>query len=244
MSSPGAREEGRSQSLSQSEHEGQLGSQESSKYRAIVARCNYIAPGRPDIAYAVKELARHMANPTCGDWQRFAPSSISQGQELPEDTPSSKLRKLRGAVLQTRRTRRRSLIHWDCNGSLHAQSWRGQQQTKYRIAYDKLRWKMIRQQMLLFNWFGEESDTLEFATTTTLFYCVGDTRFVFNFSQQAWGLGWAGAQGILIVMCSLHGEQAIRAREQPATLADVHVSRVEVKCMTISQLAQEFVCLC
>ena len=66
VSSPGTSEEGHTQL----EHEEQLGSKEISQYRAIVARCNYIAPDRPDIAYAVKELARHMANPTCRDGQR------------------------------------------------------------------------------------------------------------------------------------------------------------------------------
>ena len=44
---------------------------ESSNYRTIVAKCNHIAPDRPDIAYVVKELVRHMANPTEGDWQRL-----------------------------------------------------------------------------------------------------------------------------------------------------------------------------
>ena len=28
-----------------------------SQYRALVARCNYLGPSRPDIAYSVKELA-------------------------------------------------------------------------------------------------------------------------------------------------------------------------------------------
>ena len=67
VSTPGTKEEGRTQNG----HESKLGETESSHYRAIVARCNYIAPDRPDIAYAAKELARHMANPTEGDWQRL-----------------------------------------------------------------------------------------------------------------------------------------------------------------------------
>ena len=32
-------------------------------YRALVARANFISPGRFDIAYAVKELAKAMAVP-------------------------------------------------------------------------------------------------------------------------------------------------------------------------------------
>ena len=45
-----------------------LDESESSKYRAIVARCNYLCPDRPDIAFSVKELARHIANPEKGNW--------------------------------------------------------------------------------------------------------------------------------------------------------------------------------
>ena len=36
-----------------------------------MARLNYLAPGRPDLAYAVKELARSMSTPTNGDWLRL-----------------------------------------------------------------------------------------------------------------------------------------------------------------------------
>ena len=38
-----------------------------SKYRALVARANYISPDRPDVSFAVKELAKSMAKPTRGD---------------------------------------------------------------------------------------------------------------------------------------------------------------------------------
>ena len=41
------------------------------KYRALVARCNYLCFDRPDIALAVKELARNMSAPRNGDWVRF-----------------------------------------------------------------------------------------------------------------------------------------------------------------------------
>ena len=48
-----------------------MGEREATQYRAIVARCNYLAPDRPDIAFAVKELARKMAKPNQGDWTRL-----------------------------------------------------------------------------------------------------------------------------------------------------------------------------
>ena len=40
-------------------------------YRAFVARANYLAPDRPDIAFAVGELARGMSSHTACDWQRL-----------------------------------------------------------------------------------------------------------------------------------------------------------------------------
>ena len=64
---PGMREEGRTKE----EHIERLNQKETTRYRAVIARCNYLAPDRPDIAYAVKELARAMASPTLGDMQRF-----------------------------------------------------------------------------------------------------------------------------------------------------------------------------
>jgi hypothetical protein len=44
--------------------EEELAAEEASKYRAIVARANFLAGDRPDIGYAVKELCRGMAKPT------------------------------------------------------------------------------------------------------------------------------------------------------------------------------------
>ena len=38
-------------------------------YRAIVARCNYLQPDRPDIQFAVKEACRMMAKPTASAWE-------------------------------------------------------------------------------------------------------------------------------------------------------------------------------
>ena len=45
-----------------------LGPMEATQYRALTARLNYLAMDRPDIQFATKEVARHMANPTTGNW--------------------------------------------------------------------------------------------------------------------------------------------------------------------------------
>ena len=67
VTTPGTREEGRTQT----DHQQPLEDTYTSKYRALVARFNYLAPDRPDIAYTVKELAKGMASPTWGDWCRL-----------------------------------------------------------------------------------------------------------------------------------------------------------------------------
>ena len=46
-----------------------LGKTESSLYRALAARANYLAQDRPDVQFAVKEIARRMATPRANDWQ-------------------------------------------------------------------------------------------------------------------------------------------------------------------------------
>ena len=38
-------------------------------YRALVARANYLAQDRVDIAYSAKELCRKMSKPTAADWE-------------------------------------------------------------------------------------------------------------------------------------------------------------------------------
>lgn len=38
------------------------------RFRAIVARANFLSADRPDIAYSVKEAARNMTNPKVSDW--------------------------------------------------------------------------------------------------------------------------------------------------------------------------------
>ena len=67
VTTPGICEEGRTQE----DLHVLLEFEQASTYRALVARCQYIAPDRLDIAYTVKELARGMAVPTRGEWQRF-----------------------------------------------------------------------------------------------------------------------------------------------------------------------------
>ena len=49
------------------ENEELLGKVESTTYRALVARANYLTQDRADIGFAVKELCRYMANPRKAD---------------------------------------------------------------------------------------------------------------------------------------------------------------------------------
>ena len=44
---------------------------EASLYRSCVARANYLAQDRADIAYAVKEACRDMANPKANSWEKI-----------------------------------------------------------------------------------------------------------------------------------------------------------------------------
>lgn len=67
VTTPGTKEEG----TTQEDKDEKLDEQEVSKYRALVARCNYLSPGRPDIAYTVKELARSMSSPSRGNWSQL-----------------------------------------------------------------------------------------------------------------------------------------------------------------------------
>ena len=67
VGTPGTKEEGTTQLTM----EHPLSSQQTSNYRALVARCDHLAPDRPDIAFSVKELARQMAAPTNGDWAKL-----------------------------------------------------------------------------------------------------------------------------------------------------------------------------
>ena len=53
------------------ENEEELEEAEAPRYRAILARSNYLAADRPDIMYATKELCRSMARPTAVAWHRL-----------------------------------------------------------------------------------------------------------------------------------------------------------------------------
>ena len=44
---------------------------EATKYRAIIARGNFLSIDRPDIHYAVKEASRCTAKPTVNDWAKL-----------------------------------------------------------------------------------------------------------------------------------------------------------------------------
>ena len=67
VSTPGTRDEGRIKE----DNEEKLSEKEAIMYRAVIARCNHMAPDRPDIAYAAKEFARGMAHPTKANMQRL-----------------------------------------------------------------------------------------------------------------------------------------------------------------------------
>ena len=67
VGTPGTSIEGKTKE----EDKEQLSKDEEIKYGALVARANYLAPDRADIAYSVKELAKSMAKPCRGDWVRL-----------------------------------------------------------------------------------------------------------------------------------------------------------------------------
>ena len=50
------------------EDETLLSNSEATRFRAIVARANYLAQDRSDIMFSVKELTRHMGNPSVAGW--------------------------------------------------------------------------------------------------------------------------------------------------------------------------------
>ena len=64
---PGNKEEG----TTSADHEDKLAPIKATEYRAITARLNYLSPDRPDISFAVKELARSMSEPTVGSWEKL-----------------------------------------------------------------------------------------------------------------------------------------------------------------------------
>eukprot|EP00971_Amphidinium_carterae_P014223 280751-Amphidinium_carterae.1 len=40
-----------------------LGQEDSTLYRSMAMRCNYLSQDRPDVSFAAKEAARHMSTP-------------------------------------------------------------------------------------------------------------------------------------------------------------------------------------
>ncbi len=57
------------QDSNEDEEDRDLGPDEASRYRALAARLNYLAPDRIDIQYAVKEAARAMSSPKKRHWR-------------------------------------------------------------------------------------------------------------------------------------------------------------------------------
>lgn len=59
---PGTKEEG----TTKQHNEDRLDAHDTCKYKATVARLNYLSSDRPDILLSVKELARSMSSPSRG----------------------------------------------------------------------------------------------------------------------------------------------------------------------------------
>ena len=57
--------------MCEKDHQEELDKTMATKYRAIVARVNFIAQDRPDLQYATKECAREMASPNRASWSRI-----------------------------------------------------------------------------------------------------------------------------------------------------------------------------
>ena len=62
--------------------ESELSSDQATMYRAMVARANYLSQDRGDIAFAVKELCRHMSKPRNCDWTALKRLGISPRQNM------------------------------------------------------------------------------------------------------------------------------------------------------------------
>ena len=53
------------------EDDGPLVGEDVTRFRGVVARCNYLAADRPDCVFAVKECCREMSAPTTGSLRRL-----------------------------------------------------------------------------------------------------------------------------------------------------------------------------
>ena len=57
--------------VKEGEEDPHLDQEASTKYRQLIARCNFIAQDRPDVQYAVKEAAKGMSSPKRSDWEKL-----------------------------------------------------------------------------------------------------------------------------------------------------------------------------
>ena len=55
----------------QADENQKLTAESATTYRALSARCNYLAQDRPDLSYAAKELCRDFAAPSIRSWIRL-----------------------------------------------------------------------------------------------------------------------------------------------------------------------------
>ena len=67
VNKPGIKDDGKTQD----DPDEPLSEVDALRYRALVARCDHLAPDTPDLAYAVNELAGSTPSPTRGDWTRL-----------------------------------------------------------------------------------------------------------------------------------------------------------------------------
>ena len=51
--------------------EEELAGEDLTRYRSVVATANFTSQDRPDVRFAVKELCREMARPTCASWRKL-----------------------------------------------------------------------------------------------------------------------------------------------------------------------------
>ena len=51
--------------------EEELAGEDLIRYKSVVATANFISQDRTDVRFAVKELCREMARPTCGSWRKL-----------------------------------------------------------------------------------------------------------------------------------------------------------------------------
>ena len=70
VTTPGDKEPQRKEGDNEDDAE-ELCPAETTRYRGLVARANYLAADRPDLMYATKELCRGMAGPTRAHWHRL-----------------------------------------------------------------------------------------------------------------------------------------------------------------------------